>query len=1457
MSEKMRSSGAATVRTRSRRDPPQAPAGPLKTLTASEAIEKIKAARKDGRTIIPLIGAGLSAESGIPTTALLVDYFAKVRELIYLKHLRRGTSQEPPLPSIYHDYLIKAGWPDVHDVNAELLAAYRRDGRSKQKDVQEWVESLREEFAEPAGNPLEGIRLRVIHELLRREQHMLVGIFSTEKGEGKCPVVGAIDSMSESFVSVLKDYATSEFASYLTSRNGAEDSQSSLEAVINGFLQKGIRPDRLREKLTPEMKKLRGRALLNLRIDWRALMRALTSGIPALADSLFDQLVRDGNPSYGHQFLALLTESLGWNLWLTTNFDTLIEDALRDQGIRPVVFELPENGPVPNASLLRGGPSVVKLHGGAFALRVGESLDVPLDEANLGLFSEYFPEDALVLVLGYGGADSRVMSLLEFHASRPKQEGKDAIPLILWVYRDNIHDNVTRLARLGRSEERVCVVQYRSGGLFLRELHARLVCMHPASRNHYPSLPMVAPFQRARKEANAQCPIAAETKGKTSTRHQQAESVRPNPSVTIYASSEAGSGTTSSLAEHVRNIDGSHQSVWCELAEMPTLQAAVAMLLDEIRRYDPGITPRTVVPPGEEENRDQLRKDVLAALKKAPPSGFAEAFRRAKQITRPLASQVMTAMRRGKYVIGLNSSGEFGRHELAHDVDDDGFARHTDDALWQTLLLYSFLTHFFTRERQSGVPLGLGESKLCVALTPLETAKAGPFASSLFHYFLDKIPKDVRQPPTRRGDNGRDLRSTTAMLEMLVKEKREQEKKEKREQEKSASVELSSYQGLLAIASAFRRPRSHVNLRRLADEFSIFGSTQSQHRDKYFDEMVSDLDNARLLVHLEGGFYWMHSHTRNEIYRSVKQGDFVLGDKTIADLHKEIADEYTDLLRQSKSLPAIYEAVYHLITACQLSRDAGEDYGAKYIRAIYALVGRYKKILEGGPPSRVIGWANALDIQLDTFEQSLMRVAREAGAEIRGLQDLLREIRARLLFTSTEFDASLRVWKQQLGSFISSGRGLRPLRKIRRAALSKEKGDCFARLRKHKDADRSFEHGFQVLETIAKPKSTGATNGVRTEDEFRAREFRAQAVKIQILCRLGQSQNALDQIHPWKWKRRTGFEKFTMPPTDADNLQKSKSRFDEADKLLDQNADLVSRDFSGLHVAKALQEARVRTFYQDFPRAQRALDNAQAAVLGGAQGGDFGDLTDIRLQTAMTQIISAALDAGGGELPETVVGSPSAAKEAGITPKDLRPRVKAKLDRAEVALDQARSTLLRGRPDVGRWARLGLLQAFLQLERLLFHAWEIKSDNTDSATLDSPYETLIQHGLKELGDVRKLCWSDRVRQEETLLLWLRLLASFRFFRRHFEPSESSQESLDVWLRWNDQAELQFFSEKRTIKSFCRGYLSDGRQAPGQQPAGEPSPETLTSADYRKDLVDKYNLIQDDVSKLLRSLRASS
>src|SRR5262249_30246113 len=121
-----------------------------------------------------------------------------------------------------------------------------------------------------------------------------------------------------------------------------------------------------------------------LRGNWKTLLAHLTNSNPDYTDTLFKQLVRGQAPGTAHRFLAFLTPILGLRLFLTLNFDNLLEEALDGEGLHPTVYEVSRESALPSASLVRDELSVVKLHGGAYGLRTRESLNYPLDENTKG-----------------------------------------------------------------------------------------------------------------------------------------------------------------------------------------------------------------------------------------------------------------------------------------------------------------------------------------------------------------------------------------------------------------------------------------------------------------------------------------------------------------------------------------------------------------------------------------------------------------------------------------------------------------------------------------------------------------------------------------------------------------------------------------------------------------------------------------------------------------------------------------------------------------------------------------------------------------------------------------------------------------------------------------------------------------------------------------------------------------
>jgi len=209
---------------------------------------------------------------------------------------------------------------------------------------------------------------------------------------------------------------------------------------------------------------------------WLSLIHYLAGGNDSLIEAFFDRLVRGRQPGPAHQFVAYLAKLLGWRLILTTNFDELIENALRADGLNPVVYELVRGGALPDPYLVERNLAVLKLHGGAFGLRTGFELHEPLDAQSLGMFMRYVPSDALLLVVGQGGTERRILTLVHALAARSQQHQFN----VVWIYYDQKPQAFSQ-----RLAPRVVLAPYGDAASFFHELYQRLNFSHPVGRNPY------------------------------------------------------------------------------------------------------------------------------------------------------------------------------------------------------------------------------------------------------------------------------------------------------------------------------------------------------------------------------------------------------------------------------------------------------------------------------------------------------------------------------------------------------------------------------------------------------------------------------------------------------------------------------------------------------------------------------------------------------------------------------------------------------------------------------------------------------------------------------------------------------------------------------------------------------------------------------------------------------------
>lgn len=143
-----------------------------------------------------------------------------------------------------------------------------------------------------------------------------------------------------------------------------------------------------------------------------------------------ERLMEHADPSFGYHPLArLLTDEYNNNLVITTNFDSLVEDALflyTDQKPLTINHELTADY-IGDHSIRR--PIIAKLHRGLFF----DPLNDPEDTTGLKgnwkkvlreIFHIYTP-----VVIGYGGGDQSLMSLLE-------EEDLNLTKGIYWCYMD-------------------------------------------------------------------------------------------------------------------------------------------------------------------------------------------------------------------------------------------------------------------------------------------------------------------------------------------------------------------------------------------------------------------------------------------------------------------------------------------------------------------------------------------------------------------------------------------------------------------------------------------------------------------------------------------------------------------------------------------------------------------------------------------------------------------------------------------------------------------------------------------------------------------------------------------------------------------------------------------------------------------------------------------------------------
>lgn len=383
-----------------------------------------------------------------------------------------------------------------------------------------------------------------------------------------------------------------------------------------------------------------------------------------------------------------------------------MEKAFHSEGLAPKVFDVNAVSGVPDSALLRREPlSIVKLHGSAYGLRLGESTNDELDDTTRERLLDYVPPRAVLLVLGFSGYERRMMNVIESIATQAgEDEGQP--PTIVWMHwepEDRLSDQVrrlrTRLELLPKKEEdqRLLMCRLADAGLFLNGLYQRITRTLPATRLRYSALPkrVIAIPDEAKttpennatqgKEQEAAAPSGErEIQGaKTNVQEQgenpatddkslrQASTAYPQEFVQLFIREgifgkdapqedqledsarasfaglvnpdlESNAYFSMRMSDFIRGLGG-YDVIWVDLEEHHTVTGVVNEIIANLRIYDPSLPP-LVLPLAE-----------YGDTSKPDPVRFDRAAR-----------YIQRALRRGRYAFAFDSIEGFGRPQTAH-----------------------------------------------------------------------------------------------------------------------------------------------------------------------------------------------------------------------------------------------------------------------------------------------------------------------------------------------------------------------------------------------------------------------------------------------------------------------------------------------------------------------------------------------------------------------------------------------------------------------------------------------------------------------------------------------------------------------------------------------------------------------------------------------------------------------
>ncbi len=608
-------------------------------LTARQAIELLKSQVRS-RPLVPFLGAGISVSTGFPSIRQVNEYLAKVdfsiQRGVYRHRYPRLSGCEKRYREHPSRFLLDFGWPDVGQLDADIwnwLSDHTLDRRVNGYAVLEQLSGVAScpEWLLASSSPkdciahdispysLDGSSLHSTNQLrLDRRTHLDAIVQHHLRQDLERMESGAEDAAYIQWISWKRWY----FGKPSATSESSNDNRA------------------------PEL----------LYGNWESLLDHLCEGNMDLADQLFTQLELRRAPSLAHRYLAFLCDKLSIPLVLTTNFDSLLEQAFRDQSIPFKVFDVHRDAAFPSHALVKRQTSLIKMHGSAYGLRLGERLKYPLDATVREQVLAFVPESALLMVLGFSGSERRMIHLL--HALGTYRQAVGAEPSILWLWKGQ--PTATAIELAAEQGSRVQFATIENADTFLQEFYYTYSDGHPVGRVPYPAIQDGCKFAAAHdSSAKSRASPPPRSLPKEWVSPFRVRSIRRQPVHVFLPDGLDEHGTpgtawaTLCAASFINSLDHAYKVVWIDLENHHTVAGIAAELFAKIRVFDPfaPLAPLT-------DSDDAIPKIV---------------------------ERVGEALQRGRYVIVLDSLDCFGRSQTMHhgsptfELFDEGFISTLSD----------------------------------------------------------------------------------------------------------------------------------------------------------------------------------------------------------------------------------------------------------------------------------------------------------------------------------------------------------------------------------------------------------------------------------------------------------------------------------------------------------------------------------------------------------------------------------------------------------------------------------------------------------------------------------------------------------------------------------------------------------------------------------------------------------